>query len=410
MDEILTVFENNHVDPPWSHALVLSLDAIAILAVVWCIRQVREARRAARQAKRLEQSSLPLHEGSRFVAGHVELAEGAKTAIRVTITQEGAEHEVKNGHRHTWTEVHREVEAVPFYVRAANGERVRVEPPVDVMLVDKLDQMEWTSAASRRRRAELTPGERAIIEGRLERGPDPETKGAGGSYRAAVSMGWIMKPTKRKGMYVSAESLSLRHELRAKAFVWTTIFVSLLGIVATSSVVPYRARLIRGKTVVADYIGKGTYETRDSKGRTRIHRTAIVNYSDDEQHNQIRRFEVDSDDYDALPLGRGKIWLRQVGAHPWATALGKNSSVASWQIALAATALGLGIYWIIRTHRHRRWYEGPLIEDGDGTLPPPPNARFAEDTLPAQPQARRPVVPKEEFIIPDFGTDEPRRD
>ncbi len=409
MDEILKVFENNHVDPPWSHVLVLCLDAIATLAVIWCVRQVIESRRAALQAKRLEQSTLPMYEGARFVAGYVELAEGSTTAIRVTIEQQGTQTEVKNKYSHEWTEIDRQIEAIPFYVRTANGERVRVEPPIDVMLVDKLDQMEWHEMTRRRRRAELVPAERAVIEGVLRRGPDPELQKSG-SYRAATAMGWIMHPTKKGGMFVSAESLSRRHELRARAFAWTTVWAIVLGIFAMSMVVPYRVRLLFGKTVVANYLGKETYETRNSKGQTRKHYCARV-FLDEESGRLLQeRFDVDPNEFTSLPTAPGRIWLRYVPAYPWATTLGKNASVASWQIFLAAAILGLSLYRIGRAYRHRRWYEGQVVEQGQGILPEPVNSRFLADTGHWPPKTKGPAAPIVERISADFTTETERRD
>jgi hypothetical protein len=409
VDEIIKVFENNHVDPPWSHVFVLSLDAIAILAVLWCVRQVFASQRAARQAKRLEESALPLYEGARFVAGYVELAEGSTTAIRVTIKQEGTQTEYKNKYSHKWTEFDRHVEAVPFYVRTANGERVRVEPPIDVMLVDKLDQMEWHEMTRRRRRAELVPAERAVIEGVLRRGPDPELQKSG-SYRAATATGWIMHPTKKGGMSVSAESLSRRHELRTRAFAWTAAWGIFLGIVAMSVVVPYRARLLFGKTVVANYLGKETYETVNGKGGRQTHYAARVFF--EKEHGGVlqERFDVDAKEYSALPTSPGRIWLRYVSAYPWATALGRNASVASWQLLIAAAILGMGLYRIGRTHRHRRWYEGQVVEEGTGILPVPTNERFLADSIEWARKNKRPAAPIVERISADFTNETNGRD
>ncbi len=409
MDEIIKVFENNHVDPPWSHVFVLGLDAIAILAVAWCVHKVVESRRAARQAKRLEESALPLYEGARFVAGHVELAEGSTTAIRVTIEQEGTETQSKNQYSHTWTEFDRHIEAVPFYVRTANGERVRVEPPIDVMLVDKLDQMQWHEMTRRRRRAELIPAERAVIEGVLRRGPDPELQKSG-SYRAATATGWIMLPTKKGGMSVSAESLSRRHDLRARAFTWTAVFAIVVGVVAMSVVVPYRVRLLFGKTVVANYSGKETYETRDNKGQKRTHYCTRVLFVDEPGRFLQERFDVDQRDYASLPTTPGRIWLRYVPSYPWATALGKNASVAYWQILVAASILGLSLYRIGRTQRHRRWYEGQVVDEGKGTLPVPSNERFLADSIEWARKNKPPAAPIVERISADFTPETERQD
>jgi hypothetical protein len=412
LDEILKVFENNHVDPPWSYVLVLGLDTIAILAVAWCVREVLEARRAAAQAKRIEQSTLPLFEGARFVAGNVELADGSNVAIRVTIDQQGAEHTSKNNRTHSWIEIERQIEAQPFYVRMADGERVRVEPPIDVMLVDKLDQMEWLATNWRRRRAELTPGERAVIEGRLERGVDPELQGVNSTYRTTASTGWIMKPTKRRGMYVSAENLSRRHELRARAFMKTAIIVAFINIVGMSVHLQYRTRLLLGQNVVANYGGKSYYQTRNSKGHVVNHYSAIASYMERPEHVYSTRIDVDHDDFQRLPEKSGRIWLRYVPGKEWATALGLGSSVNGPLTFTSVFLFGFGIYLVIRTQRHRRWYEGQVVDQGQGPLPLPTNERFAADRveLPSPPKPKRAAAPAVDRISADFTTETERQD
>lgn len=397
LDEIIKVFENNHVDAPWSHVFVLSLDAIAIFAIVWCVRQVIDARRAARQAKRLEQSTLPIFEGARFVAGTVELAQGATTAIRVTIDQEGTETEYKKKGSHTWTEINRQVEAVPFYVRTASGERVRVEPPVDVMLVDNLDQMEWHAPTRRRRRAELTPEEGAVIEGRLERGTDPELHGPASTYRTIASTGWIMKPTKRKGMYVSAESLSRRYDLRARAFIRATIAMVAATMIAACIIGAYRVRLWRGENVVANYLGRANFLDSRKNGNGLPHYGVTVTYVDDSNKKFDELVEIDYGDWSDLPDKRGQIWLRYVPSSPWATTIGKGASVNGLHLLLSAGILAAGIYFIRQTARHRRWYEGQLIEKAEGHLPPPTKAMFVD----AGPKP--PIVPIPDRISIDFG-------
>ncbi len=409
MDEILTVFENNHIDPPWSHVLVVSLDLLMIGAVIWCIREFVAAQRAARQAMRTEKSTLPLHEGARFVAGDVEFAEGAKTAIRVTITQEGTQHEYKNAYTHKWSEVDREIDAQPFYLRLPNGERVRVEPPNDVMLVDKLDQMEWFDVHRRRRRAELVGEERAVVEGILKRGDDPEMRG-GQSYRKGASLGWVMLPTQKRGMRVSTESLARRHQLRASAFKATAGLVFLIGLGAMCCVVPYRARLWFGQNVVAIYLGKDTYYSSSGRRGLTPHYAVRVHSQDERGLFDTNRLDIDLVDYALLPVSPGKIWYRRVELLPSASTLGKNSSVAIWQMVAAAMLGGLAIYRIVTTHRYRRWYEGPVIEGGSGVLPVPPNIRFpAEEIVRVQPEPRKLVGPAVDRISADFTDEVPKQ-
>lgn len=400
MEEILKVYENNHVDPPWSHVLVLSLDMLMIGALIWCIREVLRAKKLAAQAQRIEQSPLPLFEGARFVAGHVELAQGEKTAVRVTIEQQGEEKKQKDSYSHLWTEVEREIEAVPFYVRTANGERVRVEPPNDVMLVDKLDQMEWQKQDRRKRRAELVEGEPAIIEGKLERGKDPELKSAV-AYREVGAQGWVMKPTKRRGMSISSEGLARRHELRAKAFVRTMIVTLAVGLLAMSVTIPYRLRVIAGENVEATYVSRGTY-WGTGKSRNKRFFMAHVKYIDGDGREQSKAIDIDKADYDALPANSGRMWMRVVSAQPRASTLGKDSSVASLQLIFQMLIVGFGLLHINATKSYRRWYEGHLVDKGAGQLPFPPNSRFRDVEGEGKRLEQRPLAADVAPISTDF--------
>ncbi|MDI1482886.1 hypothetical protein [Polyangium sp. y55x31] len=391
METIFKVFENNHIEPPWSYVCVFALDAAMLLVIAFCVREIRRARRAAVEADAVIKPKAPLFEGARFVAGTVELAQGESDAVRVTITQEGSEQAGKNNNKtHSWVETERETRARPFYLRHDTGARVRVEPPEDVLLVDTLDQKEWLHSSRRKLRAELLPGERVIVEGRLHKAPDPEGIGETAGYREAATMGFTMKPSPQKGMHISTESLSRRHELRARAFYWTCVWVVFLGFVMNVPLATYRARVFLGESVVATLLGKRTYERSNGKGKTTQHRAVDVRY---ESPPGTVRFgglvEIDEDDYLELPPGaKGEIWLRRVPSFPIATALGQGSSVLFQAWCVAAVIAGLAMYRAYRTHTYRRWYEGRLVEKGKGPLPPQTNERFLSDD-PKALEARR---------------------
>ncbi|MDI1449350.1 hypothetical protein [Polyangium sp. 6x1] len=390
MQSIVKVFENNHIDPPWAHLLVFALDAVMFLVIAFCVREIRRARRAAVEADAVIKPKAPLFEGARFVAGTVELAQGESEAVRVTITQDGSEQSDKNNRKtHAWQEIERETRARPFYLRHDTGARVRVEPPDDVLLVDTLDQKEWLHSSRRKLRAELLPGERVIVEGRLHKAPDPEGNGETAGYREAAAMGWTMKPSPQKGMHVSTESLSRRHELRARAFYWTSVWVVFLGFVMNAPLATYRARVFLGESVVASYLGRRTYETNNGKGHKTQHRAVDVRY---ESPPGTVRFggliEVDEDDFMELPLEKGQIWVRRVPSFPIASAIGQGSSVWFHLWCAAAVIAGLAVYRAYRTHTYRRWYEGRLVEKGKGPLPPQTNERFLADD-PTALEARR---------------------
>ncbi|MRG91411.1 hypothetical protein [Polyangium spumosum] len=392
MQSIIKVFEDNHIEPPWSYVAVFALDVLLLLALAFCLRELRRARRAAVEADAVVKPDAPLFEGARFVAGVVEFARGEEQAVRVTITQEGTEQVDKNNNKsHTWEERGREVEARPFYLCQPGGERVRIEPPDDVMLVDTLDQKEWLAPAQRKRRAELLPGEWAVVEGRLYKAPDPEADGQAAGYRQAAATGWVMRPSPQKGMHVSTEGLSRRHELRARAFQWTCLWVVLLGLFMNAPLFTYRARLFLGENVVATYQGKRVY-TSTSKGKQKNHYTVHVTYERAPEEGGL--IDVDDDDYDELPNQRGEIWVRRVPLFEAATALGQGSSV--WSVLWVAAALIVGLAWlrVQSTHGYRRWYEGRVVDKGRGPLPVQTNERFLADDPVALAARKRRGLPR----------------
>lgn len=381
MEEILKVYEAQHLDPPWSHIVVWSLNALAILAAAWCIRELLGARRATAMAERMEMSTSSLYEGARFVAGYVELAHGQEAAVHVTILQEGTQTQAKRGWSHKWTEIQRDVFVTPFYLRMANGDRVRVEPPVDVMLVDKLDQIESLTATKRQRRAELTPNEYAVIEGRLERGADPELQSTSTTYRNAVATGWVMKPDKRRGMSVSTESLSRRHELRAQAFGKVAVWVLLSSLGALLVPWPYYTRLVLGRNVYAEYRGKETYIDMSGKKRRNAY-GVLVSYEDPAypERSYISRNEISHRDFPRLPTTKDRyIWLRYVPGRDWATCLGRGTSVHALSMIASTYLVAVAFFITAGTWRRRRWYENHLIDVGAGPLPDPLKSRFRVD-------------------------------
>lgn len=408
MDEILKIFELNHAAPPNSHLWVFGIDVIAFLSLAFCIREILASRRASEQARRAETAAASLYDGARFIAGGVDFANGSNLAVRVTIGQTGSESLSQKNRSHTWHETTRETEAQPFYVRTKNGERVRVEPPKDVMLVDKLDQMEWTSPTWRRRRAELSEGEHVVIEGCLERGPDPEANEMTSTYRSNTPVGWVMKDAKRRGMSISTEGLSKRHELRARAFLRTLAAVLLVELASLGILAPYHIRLVLGRNVVGYYHGKHFYQTTGGKQRVVNHYTASISYVDDSGDVYGENVEINSEDFDRLPNQSRRIWIRYVPGKSWATSLGIGTSVNGPMVLFALGFEALGIFLLVRTHRRKRWYESPLVQNMPGPLPPPTRERFRLEPIETPPAAAPDVEP----ISANFsaGPDQERQD
>lgn len=375
MDPAILVYKNNHLDPPLSHLFAGAICVTFAATIAFCIVEARKARRAAEEAEKAVAPSAPLAPGARFVSGKVELAEGETMAVQVTVTQVGKEVQHKNGKSHRFTETARETRARPFYLRHDSGARIRVEPPKKkVLLVDELDQIEWLEQDQRRRRAELVPGEMAVVEGALGHGDDPEAMRGGGGYRDAPARGWLMKPMANGHMHVSTEGLARRHTLRARAFDRSVLIAIVLAVVAQLPLFTYWARVFLGEDVTASYTGKDSYVTRNSKGQTTTHYVVSFDYWEGQSRSATE--DIDSDDYAELGAEGGGIWIRRVPGHPFSRALGRGSSLGVIPWFVAAGLAGFAAFRALQTHRYRRWYEGTVTDDGPGGLPTPPMTRF----------------------------------
>lgn len=159
---------------------------VAGWSLLWWLHHRRRA-----AAERDFDPGAPLADGDRIVVGRVELEEGARgAAVALAIVQQGREWKGKHGRHHSWTEVSRSLRVRPFWLRLANGSRVRVEPGDDVVLRDELSRIERRSRTERVRHAELEPGELAHVAGSLS-GVGPSV---GAGYRAAAVEPVLRRP------------------------------------------------------------------------------------------------------------------------------------------------------------------------------------------------------------------------
>jgi hypothetical protein len=304
---------------------------------------------------------------------------------------------VKNRTLHSWVESERTVEARPFYLVHASGARVRVEVPEPaipgaVRLVDALDQREHVDLARRRLRAEITPGEHVVVEGRLAREADPEAEHAQ-SYRDG-GRGWVLRAPRGRPMLLSTEELGRTHRLRHRALLTTLVLMTMAWIAAEAPLAGFRLRQLRGEDVVATYAGKRQYSTVNSKGQRTTHWAVDVVDVDLRGATVDRSEEVDRSDWERLPAEPARIRLRRVASAPWATALGRGSSVQVWQLGLAIAACVAAWLGLRSTLRHKRWFERDLEQrDVSGPLPIPAGTRFRTQE-PAPPHVPRGASPK----------------
>ncbi len=358
---------NDHVDPPASHVWVWTLIGTLTLLILACFRHRAVSFRRAREADAAVDEQAPLAPGQRFVSGRVEFAEGCESAVQVHVEQHGTETKSKNGWNHQWKESGRKIFANPFYVCRPSGERVRVEPGADVLLVDKPDQMIWTQKTTRTRIAALTPNEKVIVEGVLGRGHDPEMRGAA-DYRTS-SHGWVMRPLPGERMHLSAEPLGERHRKRARAFMGSAIWLVVLTGFINLLFITYHASFFFGEDTHAQITHKDSYVTTDSKGRRTNHYRVFLSVDTPGEPRLDR--ELDYDDWKKVEQGM-VLSFRHVPSWHSASDPGEGASIHGLPLGFAVLAalLGLGIYF--GTVGHRRWYEGRLDNSGSGRLPAPP--------------------------------------
>lgn len=356
---------SGHVAPPGAHIWAGAITGLlAVLFLISTRKGMSEFRKAA-QANALVKEDAPLAIGHRFIRGTVEYADGSELAVAVHVEQTGKEVQNKGKWSHSWKETNRQTHAVPFYVRCANGDRVRVEPGSDVLLVDEPARIVWKEKTLRKRIAELTVGETVIIEGVLIRGPDPEARG-GHSYRDNTT-GWIMRPARGEKMHLSAEDLGIRHEIRAKDYDSTGAVLRFLVIFIQLFFLTFYARNLLGTDSCAQVISKDTYVTKGKNSSTTHYRVWLDVPGTD--WGKVDR-ELDRDDYKKVDKG-SILAFRRVNTSAWLSMPGYGSSlnIAALVTAIVFGLIGVGVF--LGTVYSRRWYEGRLDDAGSGRLPEP---------------------------------------
>jgi len=350
-----------------SAALVgaVGLPGLALIALVRT-RAAAGLARAALAAERGAESGA-LRRGRAVVRGEA-LGPAGTPLVRVRIRQVGRERQEKQGVYHTWTEVSRSVEAAPFMLRLASGERVRVEPGDNVFLVGQLTTGERPSEAERFRVADLAPGTHVYVEGVLL----PPI--AGGAYRDAEPAS-TLRPAGGGPMLISVDPPERRHELRAgleRAWARRLAIACLLvnltafgafwlgwldGRVEACAVVHTRAWTTRSKSGTARHLGV-TAECPGAKGSDADVEVSAMAFA-----------EVASP---AIPPGEATLpflvvpntGLAWVGLRP---NLGIGAVVFGWAAMLVAPLL---YAWNVR--HSRPWYEREVVvEEGRGPLGAP---------------------------------------
>jgi hypothetical protein len=328
----------------------VALIAVAVLAF---LRARRRSKIAAEEAASIMDPTA-LQEGEVVLSGVVEHAEGHDVAVRVEITQEGSESESSGSWSHRWTEVDRETKVAPFYLKLADGTRVRVEPPRTVEVADDLDGKVLISQILRKRTAELIPGETVHAHGWIERGGDAEPSG----YRD-VAWGWVLRPANGRMMLSShplGEGLKKRAAFHRRFAIRALVVLGIFQIVLFG----YYRRALAGSVDEAVVIDRQMSTYEDSDGDTQHDYTLILAVK-----GATQIVEVYEDDWELTVKGEHLPILRNNST--WE--LGERPTMSYPRVViLIVLALGVMLLYKMRRVSSRPWFRRKVVDLGSGRL------------------------------------------
>jgi hypothetical protein len=329
--------------------------ALLLVAIAAFLRYQYRAARANAAVK-----DTPLATGEAIVLGTVELAQGEETAVRVEITQTGTESESSGSWSHSWTERDRRIRVRPFYLRHASGQRVRVEPPELVQLVDDMDGCIRVNLAERIRIAELTPGEKVFAHGALTLSVDPEHRSQSQDYRA-TAFGFVLRPHGGK-MLLSSRPLGEPYARRARRHLGAAALFLLLTAGAFAIHGFFLLRWIAGETVEGTIDERKVVVKKDDDGTTTYHRLWIKYRKD----RYIQ--DVSQSLYRRLAVGH-RVPLRIVNVWPRVFQLGARATIHSGALITPLLPALLAFFaYTVASRRPVGWWESELEERGGGRL------------------------------------------
>jgi hypothetical protein len=342
------------------------LFALLAAALFWR----RTHRRRAAAARAAAPAPRELVPGDAVVAGKVVIADGRDAAITIDIDQDGHEWQSKSGWMTTWKETDRRVEARPFYIQRAHGERVRVEPDGSVFLVDRLDGEARTGPDTRTRSARLTEGELVFASGVLVRGMDPQA----GGYRDG-SLGWVLRPRRGERMLISTEPQAQRHDRRARFHGgWVIAFLIAIGVLHGLLFGGYHALRFRGETVLAHIENLTSYrvwvQPKSGRGHWSTHYVLAAAYVDARDNEQHVSDEVDGSFWYRAHQERDQPVPFRVVPSLRLAQVGSEATLAVWRAIVGCTELVfLLILYPATVVGSRPWYDRRrVVEQVKGRL------------------------------------------
>jgi hypothetical protein len=336
-------------------------------------------RRRARAEEALDPAA-PLADGSAVLFGVVEGEAGEvgedDPPVVVTIHQHGTETYTKNGTFHAWKETARQITARPFYLRRADGARVRVEPGEGVVVHDGLLRTARHRARDERSRvAEVRAGEQVHISGELMGAGAPARRGS--AYRGAATDP-VLVPPRLAPMVISNEPPGDTEKRRQRFHAFSAVALAAALAFAWGVVLPDYARLLLDGQVVRvaptavrtwqvwvkPKNGAGHYETRYALRAEALAPDGPVTL---EAHCGEAL-------YRCAGWGRcAEVPFVVAAHHPSVSQIGERATISNMQtMVLVLMALFLGAIYPLAALGTRPWYARRKVNDsGRGGLTDP---------------------------------------
>lgn len=336
-----------------------SIFAVLVMRAVMHYRRQKRAQAMQAGAETAHATTI----GHIVLRGTVETDDPKKPAITIQIDQLGRTYQTKGGPAHEWKEIDRTVTVAPFWLVLASGERVRVLPPEDVMLVDALDKFETLSSSTRRCSARLENGETATIAGVLKDERTPQ--GDGSAYRGGGTTP-VLRPLRSERMLISTEPLPERHGRWARFFGLTAAILGVaLALAHTLAFMPFHRLNVQGVDAEAVVNTKETWQTH---GKTTVTHYKVTAYSS--KYDITLSDETSGAAYAKATKGL-PIPFIIVPSKPSINQIGYLPGVPLWCIFMFIhpTVFGVMLFWLAYRKR-RTWYEQKLVvHTGKGALP-----------------------------------------
>jgi hypothetical protein len=360
----LNVLPDDHAGVELSMGLLLLCTAAVLAQIGRLLWRAFRHRRAARADAASHDPHVLFVPGDTVLFGGVEYAQDATHAVSVEVEQLGTEQESSGSWSHRWTEIDRRVRVAPFYLRGSSGQRIRVEPPEEVQLVDELDGKVLVDKTTRIRTATLVPGEAVYVRGTLASANDPE---ASTGYRGSAVL--VMRAPAHEPMLISSEPLGARFTRRVKFHLrWAAIMLA-SALLVHASATEFHALAWAGKVQVGAVDTMRHFVTTDSEGDDTDHYELTVQVPGHETDLVV---EVDHSDYKRLSQG-SRVKVRSVRGRPdWRT-LGDEASAHGGVLFLVLILTGLLLLlYAWRRRATRPWYLKKVVDGGSGRLPEVP--------------------------------------